>query len=272
METSSLPGGEEARKYYDPESWSYYGQDEDWNGTWDDWKEDPSNAWFANDSQEDWWNDGYDAWEYTANLAPDNSWYEGYGAEELTYEDLATSYLSQDGIADNQMQTAFLAGKGGESGRFKGKGKSRFGKSKGKGFKTENPYGGGNLSLEDRRKLLEEFESRTRCQACRQKGHWAGDKECSKANANLAMMLDENPGDLSGDNGVTLSSPRKKSTCMLAYSSRKGYKTTKTEGQVRKQYLKQENEMMAASITKSITKSIRGVCPDRCLSRHGVAK
>ena len=259
---ASYDGEDDAGEYHNSEIWAYYGQDEDWQGTWDDWIEDPSNAWFANDGQDDWWNeypDGYDDWEYTANLAPENSWHEGYGADDLTYEDIAMGYLSQDNNADDdeladRMQTAFLAGKGGKSGRFKGKGKFRFGKGKGKGFKEKfkggkgkkgNPFGGGNLSLEDRRKRLQEFKSRTRCQACGQKGHWAGDKECPKASANLATMIDV-AGDSSGDDGVSLSSPGRESTCMMAYGTAKGYKTTKTEGQMRKQYLKHENEMMAA--------------------------
>lgn len=60
--------------HYDSENWAYCGQDEDWQGTWEEWIEDPSNAWFANDGQDEWWDeypDGYDNWEYTANLAPD---------------------------------------------------------------------------------------------------------------------------------------------------------------------------------------------------------
>ena len=50
--------------------------------------------------------------------------------------------------------------------RVKGKGK---GKNK-----------GNNLSLEERKKRLAEFKSRTNCQACGARGHWAGDDTCPK--------------------------------------------------------------------------------------------
>ena len=50
--------------------------------------------------------------------------------------------------------------------RFSGKGK---GKSK-----------GNNLSLEDRKRRLAELKSRTNCQACGARGHWARDDFCPK--------------------------------------------------------------------------------------------
>ena len=50
--------------------------------------------------------------------------------------------------------------------RFNGKGK---GKNK-----------GNNLSLEERKKRLAELKSRTNCQACGARGHWAGDDTCPK--------------------------------------------------------------------------------------------
>ena len=58
--------------------------------------------------------------------------------------------------------------------RFKSKGK---GKVKGKG-KGKNK--GNNLSLEERKKRLAELKSRTNCQACGARGHWAGDDTCPK--------------------------------------------------------------------------------------------
>ena len=60
--------------------------------------------------------------------------------------------------------------------RFSGKGK---GKSKGKG-KVKGKGKGNNLSLEERKKRLAELKSRTICQACCARGHWAGDDTCPK--------------------------------------------------------------------------------------------
>ena len=64
--------------------------------------------------------------------------------------------------------------------RFNGKGT---GKSKGKGKVKGTGKGknkGNNLSLEERRKRLAELKSRTNCQACGARGHWAGDDICPK--------------------------------------------------------------------------------------------
>ena len=64
--------------------------------------------------------------------------------------------------------------------RFNGKGK---GKSKSKGKikgKGKGKYKGNNLSLEERKKRLAELKSRTSCQACGARGHWAGDDICPK--------------------------------------------------------------------------------------------
>ena len=42
--------------------------------------------------------------------------------------------------------------------------------------------------MEDRRRKLQELKAKTKCQACGQIGHWAGDSSCpkQKAHANLA--------------------------------------------------------------------------------------
>ena len=66
--------------------------------------------------------------------------------------------------------------------RFSGKGK---GKNK-----------GSNLSLEERKKRLAELKSRTNCQACGARGHWARDDICpknAKSDGNLALV-GETPG------------------------------------------------------------------------------
>ena len=34
--------------------------------------------------------------------------------------------------------------------------------------------------MEERRKKLKELKGRTKCSACGEKGHWAGDQECKK--------------------------------------------------------------------------------------------
>ena len=70
--------------------------------------------------------------------------------------------------------------------RFSGKGK---GKSKGKGkVKCKGKNKGSNLSLEQRKKRLAELKSRTNCQACGARGHWAGDdiRVCAHVGEKLA--------------------------------------------------------------------------------------
>ena len=72
--------------------------------------------------------------------------------------------------------------------RFNGKGK---GKSKGKGKvkgKGKGKYKGNNLSLEERKKRLAELRSRTNCQACGARGHWAGDDICPQNAKNESTL------------------------------------------------------------------------------------
>ena len=72
--------------------------------------------------------------------------------------------------------------------RFTGKGK---GKSKGKGKvkgKGKGKNKGNNLSLEERKKRLAELKSRTTCQACGARGHWAGDDTCPKNAKNESTL------------------------------------------------------------------------------------
>ena len=72
------------------------------------------------------------------------------------------------------------------NGKGKGKGKSKGkGKVKGKG-KGKNK--GNNLSLEERKKRLAELKSRTNCQACGARGHWAGDDICPKNAKNESTL------------------------------------------------------------------------------------
>lgn len=61
---------------------------------------------------------------------------------------------------------------------------------KGKG-KANNYAKPGELSLEDCRKKFQELKAKTKCQACGQVGHWAGDNACRKRKqtADLATSL-----------------------------------------------------------------------------------
>ena len=68
------------------------------------------------------------------------------------------------------------------NGKVKGKGK---GKIKGKG---QGKYKCNNLSLEQRKKRLAELKSRTNCQACGARGHWAGDDTCPKNAKNESTL------------------------------------------------------------------------------------
>ena len=72
--------------------------------------------------------------------------------------------------------------------RFNCKGK---GKSKGKGQikgKGKGKHKGNNLSLEERKKRLAELKSRTNCQACGARRHWAGDDICPKHGKNESTL------------------------------------------------------------------------------------
>ena len=53
------------------------------------------------------------------------------------------------------------------------------GKGKGKGHKGRYPVRPSNLSIEDRRRKLQELKSKTECKDCGKKGHWKGDKQCT---------------------------------------------------------------------------------------------
>ena len=53
------------------------------------------------------------------------------------------------------------------------------GKGKGKGHKGRYPVRPSNLSIEDRRRKLQELKSKTECKDCGKKGHWKGDRQCT---------------------------------------------------------------------------------------------
>ena len=87
--------------------------------------------------------------------------YDALGPECLDSPDRCANFI-QEGA------TAFRAfGKGKGKGKSKGKGKGKY------------PVRPSNLSIEDRRKKLQELKSRTECKECGRKGHWKGDKECT---------------------------------------------------------------------------------------------
>jgi len=133
--------------------------------------------------------DDSDDWEFVENEVE---------AQELeTLLDLEDEY--PDGVTDahaaeaTQMAcVAFMAfGKGrgrrkGARGKGAGKG-SKPGKGKGKRFPTRR----GNVSLEERKARLKKLKQTTRCTACGEMGHWAGDPECKagkqKPGAGMAL-------------------------------------------------------------------------------------
>ena len=167
--------------------------------------------------------DGWEAWEgYDASTAwfHDETWEEWNPEEEMSshvvYEEMFDSCtpeeLANPAMAAANMQAAYLSGdylREGEyedqypseaywttRGKFKGKGKGKFKckfRPKGKGFGKwkggKKGYPGGNLSLEDRRKRLQEFKSKTKCQDCGKIGHWAGDQECPKSNKKASAHI-----------------------------------------------------------------------------------
>ena len=84
--------------------------------------------------------------------------------EPGTHEFLAHDFSYETGLT---LPATTMMGKGNPTYKGGGKRKSKkgFGKS----------YGGGNLSLEDRRQRLAELKKGAKCQARGQKGHWAGE-------------------------------------------------------------------------------------------------
>ena len=94
----------------------------------------------------------------------------GTSGEDPEADDALAEALQLDAVAMVAWQR--FSGKG--KGKSKGKGKVK-GKGKGKGKNKGN-----NLSSEERKKRLPELKSRTNCQACGARGHWAGDDTCPK--------------------------------------------------------------------------------------------
>ena len=116
---------------------------------------------------------------------PDPIWQRPEPIKELT----DTAAYGEEGIPDDydgeqdETEVAVVAWQ-----RFNDKGK---GKSKGKGKikgKGKGKYKGNNLSLEERKKRLAELKSRTNCQACGARGHWAGDDICPKNAKNESTL------------------------------------------------------------------------------------
>ena len=103
-------------------------------------------------------------------------WSPVYGQEEedqLDYEmiDEMTKAGYTEEEAAGVIQETLVANFG-----SKGKGK---GKRSGKSFNAMRKGGGkGAPTLEDRKQRLKEIKARSRCNACKEMGHWAGDPEC----------------------------------------------------------------------------------------------
>ena len=100
----------------------------------------------------------------------------GNSGEDPEADDALAETLQLDAVAMVAWQR--FNGKG--TGKSKGKGKVK-GKGKGKNK-------GNNLSLEERKKRLAELKSRTNCQACGARGHWAGDDICPKNAKNESTL------------------------------------------------------------------------------------
>ena len=68
-------------------------------------------------------------------------------------------------------------------------------RGKGKGFKGRYPVRPSNLSIEDRRKKLQELKAKTECKDCGKKGHWRGDRQCTLNNktAHVATLVPPPP-------------------------------------------------------------------------------
>ena len=92
----------------------------------------------------------------------------GTSGEDPEAGDALAEALQLDAVAMVAWQRFNGKGKGKSKGKVKGKGKGK-GKNK-----------GNDLSLEERMKRLVELKSRTNCQECGARGHWAGDDTCPK--------------------------------------------------------------------------------------------
>ena len=139
--------------------------------------------------------------------------YEGYGGHDdddddseyvqlRTIEHLAADQIELDQSAADvaQAETVALMAWGRVKGKGKGKGKGKSKRSSPfKGSSPKGSYSGGNFgqkgkskeldrpSLDERRRKLAELKSRTSCQACGQRAHWAGDEGCPKGKREQQM-------------------------------------------------------------------------------------
>ena len=171
--------GGEAYLGYDTsgyDGWESWGEATAWYHDWDDW------------SQEDEAADVYEG-------MIDSCTPEELADPALMAANLQAAYLSGDHLweyYEDPLPAEAYWTKGKSKGKGKGKFKGKF-RSKGKGFGKwkggKKGYPGGNLSLEDRRKRLQEFKSKTKCQDCGKIGHWAGDPECPKSSKKASAHI-----------------------------------------------------------------------------------
>ena len=95
--------------------------------------------------------------------------------------------------AQTQVVACFAWGRASKGkGKGKGKGQSFFrpsqGKGKGRGKGKKGYFVRKNgVSLEERKRALKALKARTNCQACGQKGHWAGDPECRAGKSSVTV-------------------------------------------------------------------------------------
>ena len=145
-----------------------YGSDEDWYGD----KDEPSHD--LDEESEERNEDPGDNTRGEDSL-PETEWEivddPAEACELEAYAEFDESEVPDEEVADIcQHQLVAMMG-------FKKHGK---GKRKGKGSKGGATFKRTNLSLDERRRRLQELKKRTKCTACGQTGHWAGDKECPK--------------------------------------------------------------------------------------------
>ena len=97
--------------------------------------------------------------------------------------DVLTAFLGTEGFNSEDREAVALLTEAAQAETMAFMARS---KAKGKGkptAKTAHSYRPrpSNLSVEDRRKKLQEIKNKSTCKVCGRRGHWAGDKECPES-------------------------------------------------------------------------------------------
>ena len=222
-----------AEEGYVPGNEAYLGYDTSSYDGWEAW--DPMTAWYHDDGTWDEWSQAY-AEEEPADSQVYEEMIDSCTPEELANPAMAAAnlqmaYLAGDYYRETEYEDPYTAeaywtkgkfkGKGKSKGKYKGKGKG-FGKGFGKWKGGKKGYHGGNLSLEDRRKRLQEFKAKTKCQDCGKIGHWAGDAECPKkkgvGHSHIAFARERSASAASEDGMEVAAGTGKTPTAMMAFN------------------------------------------------------